>query len=165
MDVDQNISLTNVNIVSRFIFENTETFSLDQQHFTLEADQVMVGPITIPSLSRSGIKISQKLGESRLSFFKTLDSIPKVPDAKCGSFCRLKVTAHLRLTQICEILGKLAMVINNQRVDLLLDPRVGGLRDLVSQVYTMPLSGILASCQGGGCALQMQVLPESAMHF
>lgn len=57
------------------------------------------------------------------------------------------------------------MVINNQRVDLLLDPRVGGLQDLVSQVYTMPLSGILASCQGGGCALQMQVLPESAMHF
>lgn len=56
------------------------------------------------------------------------------------------------------------MVINNQRVDLMLGSQVGGLQDLVSQVYTMLLSGILASCQGGG-ALQMQVLPESEMHF
>lgn len=50
MDVDQNIFLTNVNIVSRFIFGNTETFSLNKQHFTLEADQMMLRQITIPSL-------------------------------------------------------------------------------------------------------------------
>lgn len=63
MDVDQNIFLTNVNIVSRFIFENTETFSLTKQHLSLEADQVMVGQITIQSLSRSGIKSSQRSGD------------------------------------------------------------------------------------------------------
>lgn len=62
MDVDQNIFLTNVNIVSRLIFENTETFSLDKQHFTLEADQITVRQMAVPSLSRSGIKSSQKLG-------------------------------------------------------------------------------------------------------
>lgn len=67
------------------------------------------------------MKSSQKLGDLRLSS-KTQDSVPNVPDAKCGSFCCLNVTAHLRLTQICEILGKLAMVINNQRVDLMLGP-------------------------------------------
>lgn len=147
--MDQNIFLTNVNIVSRFVFENTETFSLGKQHFTLEADQIMVGRMTIPSLARSGIKSSQKLGDLWFSS-KTQNPIPNVPNAKCGSFCCLRVTAHLRLTQICEILGKLAMVINNQRVDLMLGPQVGGLQDLVSQVYTMLLSGILASCQGGG---------------
>lgn len=164
MDVDPNIFLTYVNIVTRFIFENTETFSLDKQHFSLEADQIMVGQITISCLSRSGIKSSQRSGDLRLSS-KTRDPIPNVPDGQCGSLCRLKVTTHLRLTQICKILGKLAMMVNNQRVDLMLGPRVGGLQELVSQVYTMLLSGILASCQGGGCALQMQLLPESEMHF
>lgn len=111
MDVHQNIFLTNVNIVSRFVFENTETFSLDKQHFTLETDQIMVGQMTMPSLARSRIRSSQ--GDLWFSS-KTQDSIPNVHDAKCGSFCRLKVTAHLRLTQICEILGKLAMMINKE---------------------------------------------------